>query len=126
MFFDLSRCPVCRSHVHDARSERAVERKWREKARSALNVEVRAGRVGRPVGCERCGGTKKVQAHHEDYSRPLHVIWLCAKCHKQEHAKEAQKPRRFPVRLSPCSGIPFPYGIDPEPVPNCTAAGECK
>ena len=44
--------------------------------------------------CEVCGGTK-VNAHHDDYSKPLDVRWLCDTHHKQWHAKhgEAKNPR---------------------------------
>lgn len=46
-----------------------------------------------PQPCERCGIapidlTRKrrvVLAHHEDYSRPLEVNWLCNVCHRQRH-----------------------------------------
>lgn len=31
-------------------------------------------------------GKKQSQAHHEDYSKPLIVVWLCADCHRKEHA----------------------------------------
>ncbi len=31
--------------------------------------------------CSDCGETK-VEAHHEDYSKPLDVEWLCKKHHK--------------------------------------------
>lgn len=30
--------------------------------------------------CIKCG-KKKVEAHHEDYSKPLEVLWLCKKHH---------------------------------------------
>ena len=35
--------------------------------------------------CEICGA-EKVQAHHEDYSRPLDVIWLCSLHHHWIHS----------------------------------------
>ena len=34
--------------------------------------------------CSRCGTVKAV-AHHEDYSKPLDVIWLCLSCHRRRH-----------------------------------------
>ncbi len=35
--------------------------------------------------CEICGIMEKVQAHHEDYAKPLDVIWLCPSHHKKTH-----------------------------------------
>lgn len=43
----------------------------------------RAGRIKRRR-CEGCG-KRKVEAHHEDYSRPLEVRWLCRDCHAAAH-----------------------------------------
>jgi len=34
--------------------------------------------------CEHCGDTKSL-AHHEDYSKPLVVMWLCQPCHSLRH-----------------------------------------
>ncbi len=34
--------------------------------------------------CEICGN-EKVQAHHDDYSEPLKVRWLCKDCHNEFH-----------------------------------------
>jgi hypothetical protein len=39
--------------------------------------------------CEKCGTTEKIVAHHEDYSKPLEVVWLCNAHHKEHH-------RRYP------------------------------
>lgn len=35
--------------------------------------------------CEKCGSTNKVQAHHDDYVKPLAVRWLCHHCHAAHH-----------------------------------------
>lgn len=42
--------------------------------------------------CEKCGETKLVHAHHDDYAKPLDVRWLCPAHHKQVHTKP-QKER---------------------------------
>lgn len=47
-----------------------------------------AGRLKRQP-CERCGRKGRpgnlIHAHHEDYSKPLEVTWLCGSCHKRRH-----------------------------------------
>lgn len=57
------------------------------KARSAVANALRAGRIFRNP-CEKCGAEERVEAHHEDYSKPLDVRWLCSRCHGAEHRKE--------------------------------------
>lgn len=37
--------------------------------------------------CEKCGAPSD-HKHHEDYDRPLDVVWLCRKCHIQLHVDE--------------------------------------
>ena len=66
-------------------------RKWRaeDSRRSKCHVAVaKALRNGSlvPKDCAVCGSEKSV-AHHEDYDKPLDVIWLCQAHHKQLHAK---------------------------------------
>lgn len=53
----------------------------RHKARRLIRHLVSSGCMIKPKNCSRCNGTKKIQAHHPDYSKPLMVIWLCHICH---------------------------------------------
>ena len=49
------------------------------KARTAVNNAVRDKRLEK-LPCAICGD-KKSTAHHEDYSKPLEVVWVCLVCH---------------------------------------------
>ena len=55
----------------------------KRKARAAVQYAIKIGRLTRGV-CEDCSA-EKVQAHHADYSKPLEVTWLCARCHGRRH-----------------------------------------
>ena len=54
------------------------------KAHSAVNYAVRTGSLER-LPCEVCNISEGVHAHHEDYSKPLDVVWLCAIHHSERH-----------------------------------------
>lgn len=58
------------------------------KARQALRHAVQSGAVQKPSTCEVCGGeveSRRLHGHHEDYSKPLDVEWLCTLCHGARH-----------------------------------------
>jgi hypothetical protein len=55
----------------------------KRKARSTLNHAVRDGKISREP-CAVCG-SEKSEAHHDDYTRPLDVRWLCFKHHRAYH-----------------------------------------
>lgn len=59
------------------------------KARHKLRQAVLKGIILRK-SCEVCG--EKANAHHEDYSKPLEVKWLCRKHHGIEHWKKLSTP----------------------------------
>jgi hypothetical protein len=64
----------------------------KRKARLAVSNAIRTGKL-RVQPCERCGYGVGVHAHHEDYSKPLDVNWLCKPCHGQRH-REINAERR--------------------------------
>lgn len=65
--------------------ESAARHPERVKARRLVRSEIEAGRMMR-APCEVCGAAK-TDAHHDDYSRPRDVRWLCRAHHDQLHAK---------------------------------------
>jgi len=57
--------------------------------------------------CERCGAPRTT-GHHENVSRALDVVWLCAECHSMRHhelheAGWGMGPVLYPDRLPPAS-----------------------
>lgn len=55
----------------------------RRAAHIAVGNAVRDGALLRGA-CEVCGDVE-VEAHHDDYAKPLEVRWLCVKHHKEWH-----------------------------------------
>ncbi|HDR9048793.1 TPA: hypothetical protein QDA94_003025 [Burkholderia vietnamiensis] len=53
-------------------------------ARRKVATEIEAGRLLRRP-CEVCGA-EKADAHHDDYSKPLEIQWLCHSHHMLRHA----------------------------------------
>ena len=56
------------------------------KARKMVHEAVQSGKLVREP-CEVCGSEEDVQAHHEDYSKPLDVRWLCPEHHREVDAE---------------------------------------
>jgi len=74
---------------------------WPEQARAKWLVQkaVQRGKLVKPAYCQRCRTSipsSKLQAHHNDYARPLDVSWLCDSCHKTVH-KELGKDWKEPA-----------------------------
>lgn len=54
-------------------------------AHSAVARAIRNGDLKR-MPCQMCGSELGVHAHHDDYSQPFNVMWLCVVHHKARHA----------------------------------------
>lgn len=53
----------------------------RKKARRKVSYAVETGKVKKPTLCQICKTRPALDAHHEDYSKPLDVRWFCRSCH---------------------------------------------
>jgi len=65
------------------------------RAQWAVSYALEKGRLVRPLCCPQCGRKVRVDAHHEDYSKPLEVEWLCRRCHMTRHADEELTARAY-------------------------------
>lgn len=68
-----------------------IQKRWREKnkdklAANRLLQRAVAKGLAEKKPCEICGNINS-EAHHEDYFKPLEVIWLCKKHHGERHRK---------------------------------------
>ena len=63
---------------------------WVTKNRSKKNIHVQTSHAIRSglikkKNCEVCNESYLVDAHHDDYNKPLNIRWLCRKHHKKFH-----------------------------------------
>jgi hypothetical protein len=66
-------------------------------AHTIVQRAVASGKLHQAHACQLCGcGGVALEAHHEDYSKPLEVQWLCKKCHSETWRKERREmePRK--------------------------------
>ena len=69
------------------RARLKYEAKYPDKraAHIAFGNAVTYGKITRPNTCSKCGTKGLIEGHHEDYSKPFDVIWLCRPCHLEVH-----------------------------------------
>lgn len=95
----VSNTPACserrRQYYQDHHEEiRRYFRRYRQdnpskvKAQNVVNSLVRNGTITRPDTCSACGGGGRIEAHHDDYSKPLDIQWLCRSCHRRHHVNQ--------------------------------------
>jgi hypothetical protein len=61
---------------------------FKSSARAFVRAAIKVGILIRPSKCSECLKECKPEAHHEDYMKPLDIIWLCRSCHGKAHRKK--------------------------------------
>lgn len=71
-----------RRKMEKRRREGTPEQKQRIKARADVRLALARGDL-KKESCVACGSD--AHAHHDDYAKPLDVVWLCRPHHEQLH-----------------------------------------
>jgi hypothetical protein len=93
-----------RARVYTREETRISLERWtnnhphKRAAHQAVSNAIRCGKLVKQP-CEKCGALK-VQAHHDDYSKPLDVRWLCIPHHNQHHVREREQELINQLRTS--------------------------
>lgn len=81
-----------KKHTKNPEIARKAVEKWdkanpeKKKAHELVRLAIKAKKLIRKP-CEVCG-KRKTHGHHQDYTKPLQVLWLCPIHHKEQHRKE--------------------------------------
>ena len=72
-----------------------------------IEAAVKAGELEKSEKCQVCGvvPTTRIEAHHEDYSKPLEVTWCCPVCHDaldRERRRALGKPTHSRAVIVEC------------------------
>lgn len=88
-----SSCRECKAKYRRRNKNRllSTQYKRRERKREDLSPKRKAwnkvyyalktDKITKPNVCQICGKAENIQAHHDDYSKPLDVTWVCQYCH---------------------------------------------
>ncbi len=85
-------CLSCHAaHMRDWRKKNPLsdEQKARAIVRDKTKMRIKRGLLI-PYSCEVCNASK-VEAHHDDYTKPYCVRWLCRKHHMEHHNQERMR-----------------------------------
>jgi len=96
-----------------SRTRKCNEKEYRRRrARVVVNKAICDGRLSRPDACDLCHrADRPIEGHHRDYSKPLVVDWLCARCHAAIHV---------------CVRQLLPAKITEDFLPTCVPCGDDK
>ena len=66
-------------------TKKPTQKKTKARLKAYYKIKIPKGQL-----CERCNKDLAVERHHEDYNKPLEVVFMCKLCHAQLHNEYSQ------------------------------------
>ena len=86
---EWAKSPKAKEIIRQSRMRTYEKFKDKERARWMVKNAIRSGHLTK-LPCQFCGETKS-EAHHDDYAKPLDVIWVCRRCHIENfHSRKSR------------------------------------
>lgn len=82
---DYAKTDACKASIKKSRKKWLADNQDKRAAHIILGNAVRDNRIEKPANCSKCDGVGRIHGHHEDYTKPLDVVWVCQRCHKEIH-----------------------------------------
>jgi len=94
-----SHCQICKKQkerlwriknkdfLNKRRKQYNIDHPNKQNARNVFRNAVQRKELLRPNRCSTCGIVGKIDGHHEDYNKPLEIVWLCKRCHRLRHVE---------------------------------------
>jgi hypothetical protein len=73
------------------KNQRIIDEPWKDWACNKVEAAILNGKLVRQP-CEECY-TPNAQAHHDDYTKPLSVRWLCSSHHQRFHKAQSEEEK---------------------------------
>lgn len=102
-----------------------MNRYLKDRARAAVAEAIRTGVLVRPEICPACQRpplTGVVEAHHDDYEKPLQVRWFCKECHEWLHGTERDQLAAALANTEPEPAM----GVSGKPIKSFVIAIRCS
>ena len=103
-----NRCKSCSSanpeNAFETRLSTFEKNPTEYNAHKVTEAAIAAGVLKRPDKCSICGisgSVRRIEAHHDDYMKPLDVIWACTPCHKRLDGERGKREglKAFPISV---------------------------
>lgn len=78
-----------KEYIRKYREKNGEFQKQKDRCRSQVSWALKIGTISKGTCCV-CDSII-VEAHHEDYSKPLEVIWFCRKHHRQQDVRTGKR-----------------------------------